>query len=152
MDVTIRDAEPGDSSSLDVLRAQAIKAAFEDEYDRTTVGDLVATVDEELPAWIDDDRYLVAVAETAVTPVSYGVLDQQNATLLSVVTSPDYWREGFGSVILSRLETTATERGHESLSAIVPHAMRPFFHASGFERTGTAEWYGLSGVRLRKSL
>lgn len=152
MEVTIRDAEPGDASSLDILRAQALKAAFEDEYDRKTVGDLVATVDEELPTWIDDDRYLVAVAETEVTPVSYAVLDRQDGTLLTIVTSPDYGREGFGSAVLSHIESAAGEHGHESLSTTAPRSAMPFFDANGFERLETAEWHGLPGIRLRKPI
>ncbi|QSG09169.1 GNAT family N-acetyltransferase [Halapricum desulfuricans] len=152
MEVTIRDAEPEDASSLDVLRAQALKMTFEDEYDRQTVGDLVATVDEELPNWIDDDRYLVAVAETEVTPVSYAVFDRKNGTILSIVTSPDYEREGFGSAILAHVETAANEHGHESLSAVAPRSALAFFEACGFETAGTAEWHGLPGVRLEKSI
>ena len=117
MEVTIRDADPEDETGLRILRGQALKAAFQDEYDRKTVGDLVATVDDDLSAWIDNDRSRVLVAETEITPVSYGVLDREHGELLSILTSPDYQREGFATQLLDRLETHAREHDVETLTA-----------------------------------
>lgn len=146
MEVTIRDAEPGDETGLRILRGQAIKATFQDEYDRKTVGDLVATVDADLPEWIEDDRYHVLVAETEITPVAYAVLDRETGELLSIVTSPDYRREGFATQVLDRIEASAREHGVETLTAIAPDASRGFFQASGFESVDDGEWYGLDAV------
>jgi GNAT superfamily N-acetyltransferase len=150
MEVTIRDAEPGDETRLRILRGQAIKATFQDEYDPKTVGDLVATVDADLPAWIAEDRYLVLIAETEITPVSYAVLDSERGELLSIMTSPDYRREGFGTQVLQRLESEADNDGHDVVEATVPEPIRPFFEAAGFEQSGVAEWHDIDAIRMHK--
>ncbi|QCC52732.1 GNAT family N-acetyltransferase [Halapricum salinum] len=152
MEVTIRDADPEDETGLRILRGQALKAAFQDEYDRKTVGDLVATVDDDLSAWIDNDRSRVLVAETEITPVSYGVLDREHGELLSILTSPDYQREGFATQLLDRLETHAREHDVETLTATAPDVSRAFFEDLGFESVGDGEWYGLDAVVFEKLL
>lgn len=152
MQVTIRRAEVDDAASLDVLRAQALKTAFQTTYDRKTVGELVATVDAELTSRIDEDRYLVVVAETEVTIVAYAVADRQDGELLTIMTSPDYQRAGFASTVLDRVETTLDDAGHETLSATVPDPMLAFFQAHNFESVATTTWHDLPASRVRKSL
>jgi GNAT superfamily N-acetyltransferase len=152
MEVTIREADAGDATGLEILRGQAIKATYQDEYDRTTVGDLVATVDADLSPWIDHDRYLVVVAETEITPVSYAVLDREEGELLSIVTSPDYRREGFASQLLKRVESAAREDGHEMLDAVAPEPTTDFFETVGFDRVEETAWHDIVAARLRKAL
>ena len=152
MEVTIHRADADDATSLDVLRAQALKAAFQTGYDRKTVGELVATVDSELASRIDDDRYLVVVAETEITIVAYAVADRQDGELLSIMTSPDYQRSGFASAVLDRIETRVADAGHETLSAIVPDPALAFFQVRGFDPVETTTWHDLPASRVRKSL
>jgi GNAT superfamily N-acetyltransferase len=152
MDVTIRAAEPADLTELEILRAQALKATFQSEHDRRTVADLVATVDDELAAWIDDESYRVLVAETEITPVCYAALDREEGEVLTVVTSPDYTREGFASEVLARIEEDASDHGHEMLSASAPQPVAPFFESNGFEEEGSAQWYGLAAIRYHKQV
>jgi len=152
MEVTIRDAEPDDETGLRILRSQALKASFQDHYDRKTVGDLVARVDADMSSWIDDDRYLVLIAETEITPVSYAVLDCEEGILRSIVTSPDYQREGFANQVLKRIESAAGEDDHDHLVAVAPEPTTAFFTAVGFERIGNAEWYDIAANRLQKQL
>jgi len=152
MEVTIRDAEPDDETGLRILRSQALKSRFQDDYDRKTVGELVAVVDADLPSWIGGDRHLVLVAETEITPVSYAVLDRAEGELRSIVTSPDYQREGFASQVLTRIESAAREDDHDHLDAVVPEPSTSFFTASGFDRVAETEWYDIDAIRFRKSL
>lgn len=152
MDVTIREAESGDVTGLEILRAQAVKRTFEDDYDRGTVAELVATVDADLPAWIDDDRHHVVLAETEITPVCYGVLDCQDGELLTIVTSPDYRREGFATELLARIESHARELDLDSLTASAPRQSAPFFEKRGFEPTGDGSWYDIQATRYVKAL
>lgn len=152
MEVTIRQADADDAASLDVLRAQALKAALQTDYDRKTVGELVATVDAELSSRIDDDRYLVVVAETEITIVAYAVADRQDGELVTIMTSPDYQRSGFASAVLDRIETRVADAGHETLSATVPDPALAFFRARGFDSAETATWHNLPANRVRKSL
>lgn len=152
MEVTIRDAELADETGLRILRSQALKTSFQDEYDRTTVGDLVATVDADLADRIDAEDFRVLVAETEITPVSYAVLDRRGGELVTIVTSPDYRREGFATQLLARLETVAREDDVEELTATVPDPSTEFFDAVGFEPTGTAQWHDLAATVYEKQL
>jgi GNAT superfamily N-acetyltransferase len=152
MDVTIREARPGDVASLDILRRQAIEATFSDRYDRTQYADLVATPDDALGDWIDDDRYRVLLAATDVTPVSYAVLDRDRAELLAVFTSPDYEREGFASVLLGRLEDDLHASGRSELFVTAPDPATGLFESTGFDAGEPGEWNGLPATTFRKSL
>lgn len=152
MEVTIREAAAADETQLEILRSQAIKATFQRDYDRRTVADLVATVDDDLPDWIESDRHVVLVAETEITPVCYAALDAQDGQLLTVVTSPDYRREGFATEVLARIESRAREHGFETLSATVPTESVPFFDAQDFEQGERTEWHGLAAVQMDKSV
>lgn len=147
MDVTIREAEPSDVMSIDILRRQALEEAFRGEFDRSAFNDLVATTDPDLEGWIDSDRCSVLVAETEVTAVCYGAVDCEACSLLALYTSPDYQREGFASLLLDRLRDAAE---CDSLSATVPTTAREFFEAVGFERTGDTRWQGLPALQLRE--
>ncbi|MFB6150853.1 MAG: GNAT family N-acetyltransferase [Haloarculaceae archaeon] len=72
----IRQARRDDAPTLDVLRRQAVEAAFGDAYDRGAVADVVASASTDLETWTGDDRYEVLVVETDVTPVGYGALER----------------------------------------------------------------------------
>lgn len=152
MEVDIREAGTSDESGLRILRSQAIKATFQETYDRRTVGELVATVDADLGDRIADDRFLVLVAETEITPVSYGVLDRETGDIVSIVTSPDYRREGFASQVFDSLESSARERDHDRIRAVVPDESRTFFEAVGFDAAETDEWHGLDATVFEKRL
>jgi GNAT superfamily N-acetyltransferase len=145
MDVTIRAATVDDVPSLDVLRRQAIDAAFRDEYAQSVVTDLTASPDDALRSRVESDRYDVRLAETEVTVVSYGILDLTACRLEGLFTNPAYQREGFGSLLLDRLTDAAD---CERLTARVPEPAVAFFEAAGFQTTGEAEWQGLPAQRM----
>lgn len=151
MKVTIRTATDADVPSLGILRGQAIEAACSDAYDREQYADLVADPRTDLEAWIDDGT-TVLVAETEITPVAYGVLDDSTGEVLSIATNTDYQREGFASVVLDRLEDRARDLDLVELWVSAPTVVVGFFEARGFEREGEDDWHGLPAERMVKQV
>ncbi|WP_136688094.1 GNAT family N-acetyltransferase [Halorhabdus amylolytica] len=152
MKVTIRTATSTDVPSLGILRGQAIEAACSDVYDRKQYADLVADPRGDLGTWIDDDPTTVLVAETEITPVAYAVLAEDTGEVPSIATNTDYQGEGFGSVLVDRLEERAGEIGLTELCVSAPTVAAGFFETQGFEQEGETDWHGLPARRLVKSI
>jgi len=150
MPVTTREATSEDVHSLEILRRQAIEAACSDVYERDRFADLVATPDEQLPTWVEEDSATVLVAETSITPVSYVVV--ADGEILGLFTSPDYQREGFARELLEAAERRAVERGWSRLSVVAPEVSAGFFEACGFTPHGSDDWHGLPGTVFRKAI
>ncbi|QGN06940.1 GNAT family N-acetyltransferase [Halorhabdus sp. CBA1104] len=152
MDVTVRAAERGDVPGLRILRSQAIEASCSDVYDRDVYADLVVGTDDPLEAWIDEDATTVLVAETPITPVSYAVFSADAGVVRGIFTSPEYEREGFGTVLLQRIEAQMGQAGAQSVRAAVPTIAFEFFEANGYEHSSATEWRGLPAETMTKSL
>lgn len=148
----IREATPRDVPILEVIRRQAIEAAFEGTYDRADFADLVATSEADLGAWIESDTHLALLVETEVTTVAFGVYDRSSRDLCALYTAPDYQRHGCATALLDRFTARANETGAEEVGVVAPRTAVPFFEKRGFERRATVERDGLSFVRLAKSL
>lgn len=152
MDVTVRVADRADVPGLRILRSQAIEAACSGVYDRSAYADLVVAADDQLDAWMDDDTATVLVAETPITPVSYVVSAPDSGVVRGIFTSPEYQREGFGSVLLERTEARTRQAGTQSIRAAVPTIAVEFFAANGYEQAGDSEWRGLPAETMTKPL
>jgi GNAT superfamily N-acetyltransferase len=152
MDVTVRAADREDVPGLRILRSQAIEAACSGVYDRAAYADLVVATDDQLDAWLDDDSATVLVAETPITPVSFVVFAADSGVVRGIFTSPEYQREGFGSILLDRSEAQTQQAGTQSIRAAVPTIAVEFFAANGYEQAGSAEWHGLPAETMTKPL
>lgn len=152
MSLEIREATPADAASLDVIRRQALEAGLSGEYPRSAFADLVASRDERLRDWIEDDDALVLVAETEVTPVGFGAYRRTEARVLALHTAPDHQDEGCGTVLLERFERQARLDGMDRVVAAAPRNSVEFFDRRGFERRGTVEREGVTLVECRKPL
>lgn len=150
MDPAIRDAEPEDVPSLEIVRRQAIEAGLEGVYDRAEFAPLVASPTANLPEWITADDALTLVVETAVTVVAYGIYDIPAQRIRALYTAPDYQRCGCASALLDRFETRANQDDADEISVVAPRNAVPFFESHGFERCGRTEHEGLSCIRLTK--
>lgn len=148
----IREATPGDVPSLDVIRGQAMEAAFTDHYPRSEFADLVATPDDRLHDWIASADTLVLVVETDVTLTSFGAYEAPAARVLALYTAPEYQEEGRASALLRRFERRARDDGKDRLRATVPLPAVDFFARRGFERRRSTERNGISAVALAKPL
>ena len=147
MAVTVRDAIPGDTPSLEIVRRQAIESSFSSSFDRTTYADMVARPDAELPEQINQDRWVVRLAETPVTPVTYAVADTTTNELLSIYTSPDYERRGYARRVFESLEHDLGS----PITATVPEPALGFFRAIGFHPTGVTHQIGIPHVEMEKA-
>ncbi|WP_181687235.1 GNAT family N-acetyltransferase [Halorhabdus salina] len=152
MDVTVRGAERTDVPGLRILRSQAIEDACSGVYDRGDYADLVVAANDQLEAWVDDDTMTVLVAETPITPVSYVVFAPDSGVVRGIFTSPEYQREGFGSVLLERSEARSRQAGTQLIRATVPTIAVEFFEANGYEQSAAAEWRGLPADTMTKPL
>lgn len=150
MSVTLRLATPADRPALEIIRRQAIEAAYSGSYERERFADLVARPDPDLLEWLRDDRYLALLAETPVTPVGYAVCDREGGELLALYVSPDYEDRGHASKLLERLEAELSAVA--TMTVWAPEPSVPFFRARGFATTGEARGGDIPRERLEKSL
>ncbi|MBX0321943.1 GNAT family N-acetyltransferase [Halomicroarcula sp. F13] len=151
--MNVREATAADVPVLDVIRRQAIEAAFTDEYDRAAFADLVASPDDRLPEWVADPAWVVLVAESDVTAVGYGAVNTATGEVGALYTAPEHQGRGCGSTLLAQFERRAREGGRDRLHAAVPRTAVGFFEGRGFERGETVERDGdVRRVRVEKSL
>lgn len=148
----IREVTPRDVPSLEVIRRQAIEAAFEGTYDRADFAELVATSEADLVDWIESDTHLALLVETEVTTLAFGVYDCASRELRALYTAPDYQRHGCATALLDRFTDRATETGADEVGVVAPRTAVSFFEKRGFERRATVERDGLPFVRLTKPL
>ena len=151
MGIEIREATLGDGPSLEIVRRQAIEASFSDAYSRSEYADIVASPDPNLHSWIESEAVLVLVAESPVTPVSFAVLDRNNAELHGIYTSPDYRRRGYATALLDEIESRVSTE-IDSISVWAPKPARPFFRAVGFDGTKEQKGEAIVRIRMTKSL
>ncbi|GGN84788.1 MULTISPECIES: GNAT family N-acetyltransferase [Haloarcula] len=151
--MNVREATAADVPALDVIRRQAIEAAFTGEYDRAVFADLVASPDDRLPEWVADPAWVVLVVESEVTAVGYGAVNTETGELGALYTAPDHEGSGCGSTLLEQLERRACEAGRDRLRAATPRTAVGFFERHGFERGETVERDGdVRRVRVAKPL
>lgn len=152
MTVRVRECEPSDVPSLEVIRSQSIDSGVVDDYDRSAYADLVTDATVDLPAWIESDDYLSLVVETEVTPVGFGVYDRSEARILALCTAPEYTGFGCASRLLERFERAAGDDGSGTVRVTAPLGSAGFFEEHGFERVGTEDRDGLTMVRYEKAV
>ncbi len=146
---TLRNARRTDLAALEIVRRQAIEAAFADEFDRSTYADSVAMPSSELSGWIGDEEVAVLLLETAVTPVAFGAADRGAGIVLALYTAPDYWRRGYGSTVLAGLENEL-RTGNDEIVANVPVTAPGFFEANGYRVLAGVDGEEIPHVECRK--
>lgn len=150
MPTTVRPGTIPDRSALEIIRRQAIEAAFADHYDRGRYADLVARPDPELPTWLREDRYLVLVAETSVTPIAYLACDRETSEILALYTSPDYTGRGHASRLIERAASEFEQS--DAMTVWAPEVSRGFFERQGFQDEGISRTDAVPMRRMRKPL
>lgn len=153
MSATIRTMTEADRPAVEIVRRQAIEDAYSDRYDRSLVAEQVAAPESALSIWGTAERSIALVAETAVTIVSYGVLDAQNRELLALYTVPDYQNRGYATEILRALMARARKAGCSCVIVWAPEPSVAFFTHCGFEPTGNKRTEsGIPYHELKRSL
>lgn len=152
MGIQVRPAGPADGPSLDIVRQQAMEAAYAERYDREAVADVVATPPTAQASWLAEDRYVALVGETPVTPAGYAVGDPVDGRLAALYVAPDYQGRGYGTTLLEAIETRLREAEVATLVVDAPAAAGSFFTERGFEQTGTDPAAAIPTVTLEKQL
>lgn len=152
MAVAVRSARPADRPSLEIIRQQAIEAAYAEQFDRSAVAALVAESPVELRAWIGAEHHAVSVIESSVTQVGYAAGAMDSGEIRGPYVGPDYADRGYGSRVLAAIEETLIEAGVDTAWIWAPEPVIPFFARSGYERSGETRADRLPRARLEKSL
>lgn len=149
MGPTVRHATADDVPALEIIRRQAIEAAYASHLPRERYADLVATPDSGLPERVGAADHVVLVSTTEVTPTAFIGYRQLDGELVDLYTSPDYERRGHATTLLDAL----VERiDGEELCVWAPSPVEGFFLDRGFEPTGEARSDPLPARRLSKRL
>lgn len=151
MEPGLRAARPADRPALEIVRQQAIEAAYAERYERDAVAAWVATPEAALAKWIDDDRFVVLVAETDVTQVGYAVGDRSSGRIEAIYVAPDYGRRGYGTALLEAIEARCAAAGASTLTVDAPAPVAAFFREQGFDRHGGPSDEPIPRVRLEKT-
>lgn len=153
-DVQLREAQPSDTASLDIVRRQAIETGFTDAYERDDFADLVAQPDPNLGDWIEESEKIVLVITSELTPFAYGVYDRENSEILGLFTAENYQDEGHAEKILKKFEASASDHENHQITVYSPHNAVVFFEKLGFEQEEetTHPSHDLSVFQMKKRL
>lgn len=151
-DVIIRRFEPSDTDAVLALDERAMQEEGTDPEDIPNIDDLYRI--EE--AYLDSGgEFLVAEAAGRVVAMGGLAVEDNRAELLRMRVDPDYQREGLGSRLLDRLETTARERGVAWLVAETARrqgAATEFYPTHGFEEQSRRSFEDYELIEFEKRL
>jgi ribosomal protein S18 acetylase RimI-like enzyme len=156
--VTVRQARPHDDVDLLSVAEAAIRDGASDTYSPAEVAawapDLAAVGEYE--SALEDDAYLVLVAERGDELVGYGVLQVDHGSLLALYVDPTAGDGGIGSTLLGNIETSARFSGAATLDLLAARNSVGFYERMGYERGDTVErdidGESLAFVEMSKSL
>lgn len=139
--VTVRQARAADD--LDVVSVK--RAAIEADAGATYSADQVAAWSpgnaelEDYGTALEDDRFLILVAELGDAVVGFGVLNVESGALLALYVQPRLRGTGIGSTLLAHIEGSAQMNGAITLDLLAATNAVTFYDDHGYERTGTVE-------------
>lgn len=147
MAVDIRPAREQDIDSIQAVASEAWQAAHEPIIGAEKVGQFIREYydDESFQSRIDDDGVLLSVAESREAGIVGFVTavpgdDGASYDLNQLYVRPDYWEEGIGSKLLSRVEQRIEANGGERITLGVmaenERAVR-FYESAGYEYSST---------------
>ncbi|MFC6733553.1 MULTISPECIES: GNAT family N-acetyltransferase [unclassified Haladaptatus] len=146
-DVTIRPVKSADVPAIQRIGRAAYEAAYVDIVGQDEVDAMLAAWydAEKLEGYISNEEtaYYVAEGDEVVGFASGGPSDEMGeGELYAIYVHPDHWGDGVGTKLLSRIESTLTDRGMTKLRLEVfeeNDVGRQFYEARGFERVSTKE-------------
>jgi len=157
VNVTVREAEPGDVSAVQRVARRAWRAAYGDTLD-------AETIDRAMGEWYGDatvsDRisrasglFLVAATDDRVGGYVDASLRDGDAVVGALNVDPDWWREGVGGRLLDRAVATLDDRGAERVRARAladNDVGRSFYESRGFtvHSEGEDELFGRTAAAV----
>lgn len=156
--VSVRQARASDNLDVMTVKRAAIQDGAGDDYSADQVAAWAPGADElrDYEALLDDDAYLVLVAEIGEAVVGFGILDVESGSLLSLYVQPGQGGTGIGSTLLGHIETSASMNGADALDLLASHNAVGFYERHGYERIEEVEretgGETISFVSMRKEL
>ena len=157
-DVSFRRASPDDAEEILDIKREAIEDLEHWQYSPEQVevwkpkDDYVGTFEQA----IDDDQFVVHVAEVDGEIVGYGALNVPDERIDAVYVRPDYHGEGIATALVKHLELSAEFQGIVELDIIAAQNAVPFYQSVGYwqleDEVATIEDVDLDFVRMRRQL
>jgi putative acetyltransferase len=157
-DISFRRATPADAGEILGIKRAAIEELEHWQYSP-----------EQIRAWapkesyldtfeqaIDDEQFVVYVAEEADAIVGYGALNVPGERIDAVYVHPDHHGNGIATVLVKQLELSARFQEVPELDIMAAKNAVPFYRSVGYWRLDdevtTIDDVDLELVRLRKRL
>ncbi|WP_246985068.1 GNAT family N-acetyltransferase [Halorientalis marina] len=157
-DVSFRRASPADAEEILDIKREAIEDLEHWQYSPEQVevwkpkDDYVGTFEQA----IDDDQFVVHVAEVAGEIVGYGALNVPDERIDAVYVRPNYHGEGIATALVKHLELSAEFQGIVELDIIAAQNAVTFYQSVGYwqleDEVATIEDVDLDFVRMRRRL
>jgi len=157
-DVSFRRATPDDAEEILDIKREAIEDLEHWQYSTEQVevwkpkDDYVRTFEQA----IDDDQFVVHVAEVDGEIVGYGALNVPDERIDAVYVRPDFHGEGIATALVKHLELSAEFQGIVELDIIAARNAVPFYESVGYwqldDEVATIEDVDLDFVRMRRRL
>ncbi|WP_276298946.1 GNAT family N-acetyltransferase [Halorussus lipolyticus] len=145
----MREATADDISTIKSLAHESWTKAYADAVPESVIEDAVSEwyAEETMTRIIGDDEQVCLVATDDdsgdIVGFVHGATDDEGkGDILRLYVHPDRWNEGIGSGLLDAIEEDLTNRGAESMQAMVladNEMGNAFYEDHGFEKTDEAE-------------
>lgn len=157
-DVSFRRATPDDAGEILDIKREAIEDLEHWQYSPEQV-EVWKPKDDYLDTFeqaIDDDQFVVHVAESDGDIVGYGALNVPAERIDAVYVRPAHHGEGIATALVKHLELSAEFQGILELDIIAAQNAVPFYESVGYWRlddeVATIEDVDLDFVRMRRRL
>jgi putative acetyltransferase len=142
MDVSVREAVPGDAHQICDIHLASIEGLGSQSYTEEQVAAWAHDRDpDEYPIESEDTFFVIAEDETEVIGFGWMKPDagehfqaKVEGEIIAIYVHPSISRTGVGSRIYTELETEAIRQNIDSLGLWASRNAIPFYEAQGYER------------------
>jgi len=139
--VSVRQASADDNLDVMSVKRAAIQDGADESYSADQVAAWTPGTDElhDYEAALENDQFLVLVAEIGAAVVGFAILDVESGALLALYIQPGQHGTGIGSTLLGHVETSASMNGADTVDLLASHNAVGFYERHGYERGETVE-------------
>jgi putative acetyltransferase len=139
--VSIRQASADDNLDVMSVKRAAIQDGADERYSAEQVAAWTPGTEElhDYEATLEDEGFLVLVAEIGSAVVGFAILDVESGALLALYIQPGQRGTGIGSTLLGHVETSASMNGADTVALLASHNAVGFYERHGYERVETVE-------------
>jgi len=157
-DISFRRASAADAEEVLDIKREAIEELEHWQYSPEQV-EVWAPKESYVDTFeqaIEDDRFIVHVAEQDGTLIGYGALNVLDERIDAIYVRPDHHGKGVATAMLKQLELSAKFQDIEVLDIMAAINAVPFYKSVGYweleDEVTTIEDVDLELVRMRKGL